>query len=182
MTEEILKALRELDFDSLTAKEAVLLRSALTEAVAKADNWFVNLAQGFSLPVKVASPMNGRPPETPPQRSPTAGGAPSPVKPPQRRRGRPVPNLKVDLKVNRKPPPTPIAVGGADAAVDAPQPAQIFQDSYVSKDGPIPGAKLPPDHPRNFQRPTSVTPEVDMSDFHEAEEAMRKGQLTKVFQ
>lgn len=182
MTEEFLKALRELDFDSLTAKEAVLLRSALTEAISRADGWFSKLAVGFTHPVKTDSAMNGRPPETPPQRSPTAGGAPSPVKPPQRRRGRPVPNLKVDLKVNRKPPPAPIAVGGADAAVDAPAPAQIFQDSYVSKDGPKPGAILPADHPRNFQRPSSVTPEVDMSDFHEAEEAMRKGQLTKVFQ
>ena len=182
MTEEFLKALRELDFDSLTAKEAVALRSALNETVARADAWFSNLAQGFSLPAITASPLYGRPPETPPQRSPTAGGAPSPVKPPQRRRGRPVPNLKVDLKVNRKPPPTPIAVGGADAAVDRPAPAQIFQESYVSKEGPRPGAVLPADHPRNFQRPSSVTPEVDMSDFHEAEEAMRKGTLGKVFQ
>lgn len=192
MTEEFLKALRELDFDSLTAKEAVLLRSALTEALAKADGWFGQMARAFGAtgiadvfdpPEKNGKAQGGRPPETPPQgSSPTAGGAPSPVKPPQRRRGRPVPNLKVDLKVNRKPPPAPIAVGGADAAVDAPQPAQIFQESYVSKDGPKPGARLPADHPRNFQRPSSVTPEVDMSDFHEAEEAMRKGQLGKVFQ
>lgn len=173
----LLKELRELEFDSLTAKEAVELRAALREAMYRSEVWFANLAQGFDSVSKVANPLNGRPPETPPP-SPTAGGEPSPVKPPQRRRGRPVPNLKVELK--KKPPP--IAVGGADAPGDGPRPAQIFQESYVSKEGPRPGAQLPPDHPRNFARPSSVTPEVDMSDFHEVEEAVRKGQLQKVFQ
>lgn len=182
MTEEFLKALRELDFDSLTAKEAVLLRSALTEAVERANEWFVGLAQGFGLGALDAKAGDGRPPETPPQISPTAGSEPTPAKTSPRRRGRPVPNLRVDLNVNRKKKPPPIAVGGADAPTDGPKPAQIFQESYISKEGPRPGAALPPDHPRNFARPTSVTPEVDMSDFHEVEEAVRKGQLQKVFQ
>lgn len=192
MTEAFLKELKGLEFDSLTAKEAVELRTALQQAVVKSDEWFGKMARAFGAtgiadvfdpPEKNGKAQSGRPPETPPQASPTAGGEPSPVKPPQRRRGRPVPNLKVDLNVNRKrAAPAPIAVGGADAAVDRPAPAQIFQESYVSKDGPRPGAALPPDHPRNFQRPSSVTPEVDMSDFHEVEEAMQKGQLQKVFQ
>lgn len=173
MTEEFLKELKGLDFDSLTAKEAVVLRSALTEAMAKADGWFEGLARDFGLGSQPAKPSNGRPPENlAPQQTPVK--APSP-----KRRGRPVPDLKVDLKVNR---PQPLAIGGADAATDGPKPATIFQESYVSKDGPRPGAALPPDHPRNFQRPSSVTPEVDMSDFHEVEQAMRKGELGKMFQ
>jgi hypothetical protein len=171
MTDAFLKELKGLEFDSLTAKEAVLLRSALTEAMAKADEWFEGLARDFGQPAQPAKAPNGRPPEN------TASPTP-PVKAPKRR-GRPVPNLKVDLKVNR---PAPLAVGGADVATDAPKPAQIFQESYVSKDGPRPGAALPADHPRNFARPSSVTPEVDMSDFAEVEKAMRKGELGKMFQ
>jgi hypothetical protein len=190
MTDAFLKELKGLEFDSLTAKEAVLLRSALTEAMAKADEWFAALARNFGQSPPDAGVtvinkygdriFNGRPPEPP--SSPVVRGEPSPVKTSPRRRGRPVPNLKVDLKVNRKPPPAPIAVGGADAAGDGPKPAQLFQDSYVSKDGPRPGAALPADHPRNFARPSSVTPEVDMGDFHEVEEAMHKNQLGKMFQ
>lgn len=177
MTEAFLKELKGLDFDSLTAKEAALLRSALTEAVARADGWFASLAREFSQPANPAKAANslpvvenGRPPELA-----------TPVKAPKRR-GRPVP--KVDIKLNRpeRPVPQPLAVGGADAASEAPKPASIFQESYVSKDGPRPGAALPPGHPRGGERPTSVTPEVDMSDFQEVEEAMRKGQLGKVFQ
>lgn len=180
MTGELIEQLAQLDFDSLTAKEAAGLRLALTLAVLKADEWFLRLAKDFSPPVKAVSAGNGRPPETTPPLTPTRRGEPSPVKTSPRRRGRPVPNLKVDFKV--KPRPEPLAIGGADAATDGPQPAQLFQESYVSKDGPQPGARLPADHPRNFARPTSVTPDVDMSDFHEVEEAMRKGELGKVFQ
>lgn len=179
MTGELIKQLAGLDFDSLTAKEAVLLRRALSEAQEKANGWFLRLAEGFSVPVKAVSAGNGRPPETTPPLTPTKRGEPSPVKTSPRRRGRPVPNLKVDFKV--KPRPEPLAIGGADAATEGPQPAQLFQESYVSKDGPQPGARLPADHPRNT-RVTSVTPDVDMSDFHEVEEAMRKGELGKVFQ
>jgi hypothetical protein len=172
MTEAFLKELKGLEFDSLTAKEAVLLRSALTEAMAKADRWFQGLARDFGQPAEAAKALNGRPPDV------QASTATPPVKAPKRR-GRPVPNLKVDLKVNR---PAPLAVGGADVATDAPKPAQIFQESYVSKDGPRPGSTLPADHPRNSARPSSVTPEVDMSDFAEVEKAMRKGELGKMFQ
>ena len=190
---DFLRGLADLDFDSLTAKEAVEYRRVLKEAVARSDVWFGKMARAFGAsgiadvydpPPKDAKGPNGRPPETPPQNSPVAGGEPSPVKPPPRRRGRPVPNLRVDLNVKKakRPPATPIAVGGADSATDGPRPAQIFQESYVSQDGPRPGAALPPDHPRNFARPSSITPEVDMSDFHEVEEAMRKGTLGKVFQ
>jgi hypothetical protein len=50
--------------------------------------------------------------------------------------------------------------------------AASFQDSYVSKNGPRSGSMLPPDHPRrNLNSESSVTPEVDMSDFHEVEDA-----------
>lgn len=181
MTEILLQELRDIDFDSLTAKDAVLLRSALTAALQKADLWFANLAQGFATPPKAANGTGGRPPETNPPPSPTARGEPSPVKTSPRRRGRPVPNLKVSYP-KRKATPAPIAVGGADAPGDGPKPAQLFQESYVSTEGPRPGAVLPADHPRHLARASSVTPEVDMADFAEVEEAMRKGQLNKVFQ
>jgi hypothetical protein len=180
MTEEFLKQLKALEFDSLTAKEAVALRSALVEAMGKADRWVTGLVKDFGGVGRVevlANPDHGRPPQS--------ESAPSPPGKTLKKRGRPVPNLKVDLKGNPKRAgrPQPLAVGGADAASDGPRPAELFQDSYVSKDGPQPGARLPPDHPRNFAgRQSSVTPEVDMSDFAEAEEAMRKGTLGKVFQ
>jgi hypothetical protein len=182
MTEAFLKELKGLEFDSLTAKEAVALRQALAEAMTKADRWMAGLVKDFGgVPAMLgraevlATPPVGRPPET--------GPAPSPPGKTPKKRGRPVPDLKVNLKVNAAKRPQPLAVGGADAATDGPRPAQIFQDSYVSKDGPQPGARLPPDHPRNTARlQSSVTPEVDMSDFAEAEAAMRKGQLDKVFQ
>jgi hypothetical protein len=172
---DLLQQLRALTFDSLTAREAVELRTALGEATRKADEWFASLARDFGQPAKVA---NGRPPVE----SPTTDLSPPARTAKKRGRGRPVPDLKVDLNVNRKRP-APLAVGGADATGEGPQPAQIFQQSYVSKSGPAPGATLPPDHPRrNLLRESSVTPEVDMADFHEVEEAVRKGQLGKVFQ
>lgn len=185
MNGEFLKTLRELEFDQLTAREAVELRALLKGAVERSDVWFAQMADEFgfpvpkyTLPVKSVKPEVGRPPDqTQPPKVTT-----EPVKPPVKRRGRPVPNLKVDLKGKPKPPP--IAVGGANQdGPEAPRPAQLFQESYVSKEGPRPGAALPADHPRNFLgRESSVTAEVDMSDFNEVEEAIRKGQLGKVFQ
>lgn len=176
MTEEFLTQLRTLDFDSLTAKEAAGLRLALTLAVLKADEWFAALSQDFGQGAKPAKAEgNGRPPGP----ITTASPPTPPVKAPKRR-GRPVPNLQVDLKVNKRP--APLAIGGADAATEGPRPATIFQESYVSKDGPKPGAALPADHPRSHARPSSVTADVDMSDFAEVEQAMRKGELGKMFQ
>jgi hypothetical protein len=180
--ETFIKDVKELDLTDLTAPEAIELKTELQTALALLDKWFANLAEVFDRVEKSAkagptSGEKGRPPE--PTRATPTRGEPSPVKAPPRRRGRPVPNLKVDFK--KRPKPSPIAVGGADSA-QAPQAAQIFQESYVSKDGPRPGAALPADHPRNFARPSSVTPEVDMSDFHEVEEAVAKNQLGKMFQ
>ena len=174
MTDDFLAQLKALEFDSLTAKQAVELRALLNDAVAKSDRWFSGLARDFSAPAKLG---NGRPPVI----EPNDKASSPPVKSPKKR-GRPVPDLKVNFKT-RRPPPAPLAVGGADSAGTAPQPAQLFQDSYVSKDGPRPGATLPPDHPRRAQmRESSVTPEVDMSDFAEAERAMKGGGVGKMFQ
>jgi len=181
MTPEVLCQLRNIQWDSLDAKSAVELRAALKESLANADAWFAELAKQFGYPVPSytlpAKPDgNGRPPEGTPQVKPP------PVDPPRtRRRGRPVPELKVEFP---KKKPQPIAVGGADAEGAGPKPAQLFQDSYVSKEGPRPGSTLPPDHPRrSLNRESSVTPEVDMSDFHEVEEEMRKsGNAGKLFQ
>lgn len=183
MTEAFLKELKGLEFDSLTAREAAELRTLLKEAVDKSDAWFAEMAERFgypvpkyTLPVKADKPGGGRPPEV---RSPP--NATAPVKPSPRRRGRPVPNLKVDFKVKQKPPP--IKVGGADAE-DGPQPAEIFQGGYVSKEGPQGQAQLPEGHPRrNLHRESSVSPEVDMSDFAEVEAALRSGKKpTDLFQ
>lgn len=53
----------------------------------------------------------------------------------------------------------------------------------MSKDGPRPGSMPPPSYPRrNLSRESSVTLEVDMSDFHKVEDAYRNGQLGNVLQ
>jgi hypothetical protein len=183
---ELLEQLRALTFDSLTAKEAVELCTALKEAVAKGDRWIADLVRNFGgLPAlldRVEFPS-----KDPVGRPPVPASTSQPVKPPdleppkKRRRGRPVPALKVEFPGKKRA--QPIAVGGADAE-DGPKPAELFQDSYVSREGPRPGAQLPPDHPRrSLHRESSVTPEVDMSDFHEVEEQMRKsGGVGKMFQ
>lgn len=177
---EFLKILEGVDWDSLDAKSATLLRAALKTALIRSDEWFAALARDFGSqqPAKVAS---GRPPvevERPREPTPTANAKAKTI-PPKRKRGRP-PKVKV------RPAAVPLAVGGADAATqDGPQAAQIFEDSYVSKDGPRPGAALPANHPRRgvLNRESSVTPEVDMSDFHTVENAMKTGKgLKDVFQ
>lgn len=184
MTDSFLDDLKKVKWDSLDAKSAVELRLALKATLAQADKWFAQLAEQFGYPVPgytleppAASNGDGRPPERigPPKTS-------DPVKPPVKRRGRPLPKLKMEFKHKAKP--QPIAVGGADAAADGPKPAELFQDSYVSHEGPRPGAVLPADHPRRgLHRESSVTPEVDMSDFQEVEEEMRKsGNAGKLFQ
>ena len=180
----LIEELTAIDFSKLTAKEAVELRAALGAAVAQADQWFTDLAASFGqgtypkLSEETARMVLGRPPEP---RSPPKMTAEPPVKPPKKR-GRPIPALKVQFPKGRKP--APIAVGGADAPQEGPKAAQLFEDSYVSRDGPRPGATLPADHPRRgLHRESSVTPEVDMSDFHEVEEEMRKsGNAGKLFQ
>lgn len=183
MTDSFLDDLKKIRWDSLDAKSAVELRLALKATLAEADRWFAELAKQFGYPVPgytleppAASNDDGRPPETvdPPKVT-------GPVKP-SKKRGRPIPALKVQFPKGRKP--APIAVGGADAPQDGPKPAQLFEDSYVSREGPRPGAVLPADHPRRgLHRESSVTPEVDMSDFQEVEEEMRKsGNAGKLFQ
>lgn len=191
MTEELVKQLKEISWDSLDAKSAIELRTALKESLANADEWFAQLADQFgypvpkyTLPVKPDNHPNGRHPE-PIESPPKVTGGP-PVKseekamtPARRPRGRPMKTIKVKLRGgNKRPPPSPINVGGADSETEGPPAAQIFQQSYVSKDGPrddVP-VSLPPDHPRrSLNRESSVTPEVDMSDFHLVEEAIRHG-------
>jgi hypothetical protein len=192
MTEDLLKSLKALEFDSLTAREAVELRAALNEALARSDAWANGVARAFGLAAKPANPDRGRPPEVGYQ---TALSPPQPtVKPPTdsrktpaaKRRGRPVPEQHVEFTKRVKPQPQPLAVGGADAAQPAgPQAARLFEQSYVSKNGPRPDVpfELPADHPRrSLPRESSVTPEVDMSDFSEVEEAFQRGQMGKIFQ
>jgi|SRR5215469_6434333 len=182
---EFLQILQNIDWNSLDAKSATLLRAALKSALVKSDEWFAELARDFgSAPsVTPAKLPVGRPPvEALHPREPTPSASVM-ADPPKRKRGRP-PKKKVDIKVTR-PAATPLAVGGADAETQAgPQPAKLFENSYVSKEGPRPGAALPADHPRRgLNRESSVTPEVDMSDFHTVEEAMRSGKgLKDVFQ
>ena len=183
---EFLQILQNIDWNSLDAKSATLLRAALKSALVKSDEWFVELARDFRevLPPSVtpAKLPVGRPTvevERPREPTPTANAKAKTI-PPKRKRGRPP-----KVRANR-PAAVPLAVGGADAATqDGPQAAQIFEDSYVSKDGPRPGAALPANHPRRgvLNRESSVTPEVDMSDFHTVENAMKTGKgLKDVFQ
>jgi hypothetical protein len=180
---EFLKILEGIDWDSLDAKSATLLRAALKTALVRSDEWFAALARDFGggVPAKVAS---GRPPEevVPPREPKTVPTAGVGVALPKRKRGRP-PKAKA-----ARPTATPLAVGGADAeSQEGPQPARIFENSYVSKDGPradIPST-LPANHPRRgaLTRDSSVTPDVDMSDFATVENAMRTGKgLKGVFQ
>ena len=174
---EFLQILRGIDWGSLTANDAVALRAALKEAVTKSDVWFAQLSHDFgAVPAKVD---DGRPPAllSPPRPTPTVSAKADP--PLKRKRGRP-PKAKP-----ARPTATPLAVGGADAETQpGPQAAKLFENSYVSKEGPRPGAALPADHPRlHINRESSVTPEVDMSDFHEVETAMKTGKgLKDVFQ
>jgi hypothetical protein len=180
---EFLKLLRGIEWDTLTARDAVDLRAALKDAVGKSDEWFLKLTQDFTgrlkpaelvptppsaPPVKVES---GRPQtKAPPPREPKSGAST------KRKRGRPP-----------KPRPNPIAIGGANAeGAGAPAPAKLFDNSYISKDGPradIP-ATLPADHPRlNLHRESSVTPESDAQDFNEVERAIASGRGVKdIFQ
>jgi len=193
LNEEFLKKIKGISWDSLDAKSAVELRAALKEALAQADEWFTQLADGFgypvpslSLPARVA---NGRPPAlappttTEPQPVPNAGKA---VTPARRPRGRPLKKVNIRLRKSADQPqqarPEPLSVGGADAEGTGPQGARLFENSYVSKDGPRAdiAASLPVDHPRrSLNRESSVTPEVDMSDFHLVEEAVRHGKSLK---
>jgi len=182
---EFLQILQNIDWNSLDAKSATLLRAALKSALIKSDEWFAELSRDFgSAPTVMPAKLPvGRPPAeaTPPRPTPVNAGAKT--DPPKRKRGRPP---KAKPVVNKRPAATPLAIGGADAEVEAgPQPAKLFENSYVSKDGPRPGAALPADHPRRglMVRESSVTPEVDMSDFHQVEEAMKTGKgLKDVFQ
>ena len=182
---EFLKLLRGIEWDTLTARDAVDLRAALKEAVGKSDEWFIKLTQDFGgtpapqirqaaleefLPAKVES---GRPQvEACPPREPKARSSRD-----RRKRGRPQPKVR----------PNPIVIGGANAETrEGVRAAQIFENSYVSKDGPradIP-ATLPADHPRlNPHRESSVTPEQDVQDFQTVEKALATGRGVKdIFQ
>lgn len=171
LNDPFLTQLQGIDWDLLSAQQAIDLRAALIAAVKKSDEWFARLTQGFSgakAPV-VATPA----PATPqPVRTVPARVAPSPPAAPKRGRGRPR---------KRRPTPAPLKVGGADAeGKPGPKPAQLFENSYVSTSGPRPDVpySVPANHPR-FQdpngRPTSVTPEIDAADFEQAERLGESG-------
>jgi hypothetical protein len=203
---EFLKLLRGIEWDTLTARDAVDLRAALKEAVGHSDEWFLKLTQDFgAIPgetrFKFGQAELIKPPTSPADkiesgRPQVEAGHPREPKPTVRAK---VPGTPPGTKRKRGRPPkakTPVirppalAIGGANAegAERAPQAAKIFDNSYVSKEGPradIP-AVLPADHPRRLgglNRESSVTPEVDMADFAEVEQAMRSGKGVKgVFQ
>jgi hypothetical protein len=178
---EFLQLLENIDWNTLDAKSATLLRAALKTALSKSDEWFAELAHDFgAVPAKIAV---GRPPAeaSPPRPTPTAN-VQALSSPPKRKRGRPPKPKPV-----KRPSATPLAIGGADAETPAGlAPAKLFENSYVSKEGPrddIP-ATLPANHPRrSLSRESSVTAEVDMSDFAAVESAMKTGKgLKDVFQ
>jgi hypothetical protein len=190
---EFLKLLRGIEWDTLTARDAVDLRAALKEAVGQSDEWFRKLTQDFSgipgevelikpPPLPAAKVESGRPQAEalPPLRPKPTVRARVTLK---RKRGRPPASSN-----KQRARPTPLEIGGANAATaeGAAQAAKLFENSYVSKDGPrvdVP-APLPADHPRrNLHRESSVTPEVDMDDFKTVEQAMNSGRGVKdIFQ
>ena len=188
---EFLQLLKKIEWDSLTARDAVDLRAALKDAVGKSDEWFLKLTRDFTgrlkpaelVPTPSVEPAakveSGRP-----QVQASRPREPKPGASTKRKRGRPQIKLRGGVRLNR---PDPIAVGGANAETAAgPAPAKLFENSYVSKDGPradIP-ASLPADHPRmHMNRESSVTPEIDAQDFHEVETAMQTGRGVKdIFQ
>lgn len=181
---EFLKLLRGIEWDTLTARDAVELRAALKEGLEKADAWFGKMAREFGAS-GIADVYD--PPQQPPPAAKMDVGRPQvKVSPPRvpkpgastkRKRGRPQPKAR----------PNPIVIGGANASTgEGPRPAQIFENSYISKEGPradVP-ATLPADHPRlNIHRESSVTPEVDVQDFREVERALASGRGVKdIFQ
>jgi hypothetical protein len=180
---EFLSLLKKIEWDTLTARDAVDLRAALKEAVAHSDEWFLKLTRDFSdVPGQIE--VIKQPPSPPvakvesgrPQVEASHPREPKPGARMKRKRGRPP-----------KPRPNPIAIGGANAETAAgAQAAKLFENSYVSKDGPradVP-ATLPADHPRlNLHRESSVTPETDVQDFHEVERAIASGRGVKdIFQ
>ena len=184
---EFLKLLRGIEWDTLTARDAVDLRAALKEAMDHSNEWFLKLTEDFSgQPRRVRSEVQSPTPAQPPAKL-ESGRPPAEVSPP---RPKPTVRAKVTLKRKRgRPPaqqrarPNPIAIGGANAETAAgPQAAKLFENSYVSKDGPradIP-ATLPADHPRlNLHRETSVTPEQDVQDFQTVERALASGRGVK---
>src|SRR5215472_17319443 len=200
---EFLRILEGIEWSALNAKSAVQLRAALKKALALSDAWFEELSRDFGQQPAAGAIYNdkgGRPPEqaespksaAPPVKTPPSKKEKSPPLK-KKGRGRPTPAPKpkirltgrVDLKGNR---PEPIAIGGADADDGSKaQPAKLFENSYISKDGPRPDmpAALPANHPRRglINRESSVTPDVDMSDFAQVEAAMKTGKGAKdVFQ
>lgn len=181
---EFLKLLRGIEWDTLTARDAVDLRAALKDAVGKSDEWFLKLTQDFTGRLKPAEPVPT--PSAPPPAKVESGRPQVKVSPPRvpklgasrtRKRGRPKPKAR----------PNPIVIGGANASTgEGPRPAQIFENSYISKEGPradIP-AVLPADHPRlNTHRDSSVTPDQDAADFQAVEKALATGRGVKdIFQ
>lgn len=186
---EFLKLLRGIEWDTLTARDAVDLRAALKEAVDHSNEWFENLTKEFREKpgeveiIKPPSPPPVKVEDGRPQVQASHPREPKPGARSKRVRGRP-PRAQIKVrggvKLNR---PEPIAIGGANAEGASPaQAAKLFENSYISKDGPradIP-ASLPADHPRlNLGRESSVTPENDLADFHEVENVMRTGRGVK---
>jgi hypothetical protein len=185
---EFLKLLRGIEWDTLTARDAVDLRAALKEAMDHSNEWFRKLTDDFAGTVLESALKRAEQTATvaPPAKV-ESGRPPAEVSPP---RPKPTVRAKVTLKRKRgRPPvqqrarPNPIAIGGANAETAAgPQAAKLFENSYVSKDGPradIP-ASLPADHPRlNLHRETSVTPEQDVQDFQTVERALASGRGVK---
>jgi hypothetical protein len=190
---EFLSLLKKIEWDTLTARDAVDLRAALKEAVGKSDEWFLKLTREFRETPGEVEPIQ---PPSPPAAK-VESGRPQ-VEASLPRELKPTVRARVTLKRKRgRPPassnkqrarPTPLEIGGANAAgvEGAAQAAKLFENSYVSKDGPradVP-ADLPANHPRrNLHHETSVTPEVDMDDFKTVEEAMKGGRGVKdIFQ
>lgn len=176
MDTEILKQIKETDWDALPASKARELITALREAVAAGEGWFAAQAAAFGSPTKktvaprIVAPqiVNGD------GREIEVMDAIPITRPKRVRRTR----AQMLAAANVNEPHPPIRVGGGETGEERPPEASIFQSSYVSKEGPRSDvyAELPADHPRRVGgRESSVTAQNDADDFNAAESALKRG-------
>ncbi len=158
MDATFLSLIRGIEWDKLTAAEAVELRTALRDAVAKSEQWFAALSAGFQVDsgrrdgstpsVATARTLHRKPsalakPDGPEMDTPLEGAGQSPSKPKFRHRDRKV------VEPKRRGRPAKPAVPEGHAKEDHPA-VLVSADMYVSATGPDPdrSATLPIGHPR----------------------------------
>lgn len=141
MDATFLSLIRGIEWDKLTAAEAVELRTALRDAVSKSEKWFAALAEGFNAKRGTVEATDR------PHKPEATGSSPVPaISTPKvkfRHRGKKKPEPKP-----KRPPFTPPAASGEEP--EEHPPVLLAREMYVSTTGPDPDrvAALPLGHPR----------------------------------